>query len=447
MSDPLQQPLALPCGATLPNRLCKAAMTEGLADHRLRATEKHERLYRLWSEGGAGLLITGNVQVDRRQLERSGNVAIDSDEGREQLRAWAAAGTVGGNHLWMQINHPGRQTPMYVNRRPKAPSAVQLKLLGSYGKPVPLTETEIWDLIERFARVAAVARETGFTGVQVHCAHGYLGSEFLSPLVNRREDEWGGTLENRARFLLEAVKATRAATGPDFPISVKLNSADFQKGGYSFEDCLQVVRWLDAAGVDLLEISGGTYEQPILIGSQGKAADSDSNPHDKASTREREAYFLEYARKVREVAKMPLMVTGGFRSRAAMEAALASGGTDVIGLARPLVVDPHFVKRLFEGTVEAAEEPDPRLEIGRGVLGAGSRSLTLKFMNIFGRLGWYYVQLLRIGAGKEADFRLGALGGLFGHLSNEYRTAIKIRPFIKEAPRVAGAAQEERSSA
>ncbi|MDT0634738.1 NADH:flavin oxidoreductase/NADH oxidase family protein [Spectribacter hydrogenoxidans] len=430
MSDPLQQPLDLPCGATLPNRICKAAMTEGLADNRLRATERHERLYRLWSEGGAGVLITGNVQVDRHCLERAGNVAIDSDESREDLARWAKAGTGNGNHLWMQISHAGRQTPMYINRHPKAPSDVQLKLLGSYGKPEPLTDAEIRELIERFAVAARTAKEAGFTGVQVHGAHGYLISEFLSPLVNQRTDDWGGSLENRARFLLETVAATRAAVGSEFPISVKLNSADFQKGGYTFEECLKVVKWLNDAGIDLLEVSGGSYEQPGMVGYQGDEDTAD--PDAKASTREREAYFMEYAKKVREVATMPIMVTGGFRSRQVMEAALASGDADVLGIGRPLVTDPHFVKRLFEGTVDEAEKQELKLNIGGGFLGPASRSVTLKFMNVFGQMGWFYMQLLRIGNGREADYRMGALRGLFGHLFNEYKTAFRIRGFLKE---------------
>lgn len=430
MSDPLQQPLELPCGVTLPNRMCKAAMTEGLADNRLRATERHERLYRLWSEGGAGVLITGNVQVDRHCLERAGNVVIDTDEKREDLARWAEAGTANGNHLWMQISHAGRQTPMYINRHPKAPSDVQLKLLGSYGKPEPLTEPEIRELIERFAVAARTAKEAGFTGVQVHGAHGYLISEFLSPLVNQRTDDWGGSLENRARFLLETVAATRAAVGPGFPISVKLNSADFQKGGYTFEECLKVVKWLNDAGIDLLEVSGGSYEQPGMVGYQGDEDTAD--PDAKASTREREAYFMEYAKKVREVASMPIMVTGGFRSRQVMEAALASGDADVLGIGRPLVTDPHFVKRLFEGTVDEAEKQELKLNIGGGFLGPASRSVTLKFMNVFGQMGWFYMQLLRIGNGREADYRMGALRGLFGHLFNEYKTAFRIRGFLKE---------------
>lgn len=430
MSDPLQQPLALPCGATLRNRLAKAAMTEGLADERLHATERHRRLYRLWSEGGAGLLITGNVQIDRRVLERPGNVCIDNDEGREQLRAWAEAGTAGGNHLWMQIAHAGRQSPYYVTREPLAPSAVPLGILGVYSKPRALTGGEIEDFIARFARAAVVAREAGFTGIQLHAAHGYLLSDFLSPRINRRTDEWGGSTENRARFLLESIKAARAAAGGDFPISVKLNSTDFQKGGFTPEECLKVVRLLNGAGVDLLEISGGSYEQPGMVGHRGKAENYDAGT--KASTIEREAYFLEYAKAVREVTEIPLMVTGGFRSRRVMEDALASGDADVIGLGRPLITDPHFIKRLFEGTIEAAEPRERHLTLGRGLFGPQSRWFLLKVLNVFGMIGWYYMQILRLGDGRETDLNMSALRGLLGHFANEFRSARAIKPFQKE---------------
>ena len=264
----LTETFRLPCGAVLPNRLCKAAMTEGLADAQLRATARHATLYRQWSEGGAGLLLTGNVMIDRNVLERPGNVAIDVAHGgdnadaRAQLRQWAQAGTVAGNHLWMQISHAGRQSPRYVTNRPLAPSAVQLDLLGNYARPRAITEAEILDFIGRFARVAQIARECGFTGVQIHSAHGYLLSSFLSPVTNQRDDAWGGSLANRARMLLETVRAVRKAVGSDFPVSVKLNSDDFRKGGFTHAECLQVVEMLNGEGLDLLEISGGTYEQP-----------------------------------------------------------------------------------------------------------------------------------------------------------------------------------------
>ena len=279
--DPLAAPLALPCGAVLPNRLAKAAMTEGLADAGLRATDRLARLYRRWSEGGAGLLVTGNVQIDRFVLERPGNVVLDSRwlpsvdaTARARLADWARAGTVAGNHLWMQISHAGRQSPRYVCREPLAPSAVPLQLMGNYATPRALRDDEIVALIGRFADAAAIARDCGFSGVQIHAAHGYLISSFLSPLTNRRTDAWGGALEHRARLLLQTVRAVRAAVGPGFPVGVKLNSDDFRQGGFSHDECLRVVEWLGDAGIDLLEISGGTYEQPRLLGAAGRAEDA-----------------------------------------------------------------------------------------------------------------------------------------------------------------------------
>jgi len=359
MSDPLAQPLRLPCGAVLGNRLCKAAMTEGLGDSRLRATARHERLYEAWSEGGAGLLVTGNVMIDHRVLERPGNVAIDPGfapsvdaEARARLRAWSAAGTRGGNALWMQVSHAGRQSPRYVTRQPVGPSDVQLDLLGNYARPRALREDEILALVKRFAEVAVIARETGFTGVQVHGAHGYLLSSFLSPVTNRRTDAWGGPLENRARFLVEVVHAVRKAVGADFPVSVKLNSDDFRKGGFSHADCLGVVQLLNGEGIDLLEISGGNYEQPRLLGLGGRDGDA---VEVRPSTRVREAYFLDYAAAIRRVATMPLMVTGGFRTRAGMEAALASGDTDVIGIGRPFCTHPDVARRLLPGWRKATD--------------------------------------------------------------------------------------------
>jgi len=269
----LGAPLTLPCGVTLPNRLAKAAMSELLADTRNRATSAHQTLYDVWARSGSGLLLTGNVQIDRRHMEHAGNVAIEGSQDGEQLaalRAWSAAAKRHGAQVWMQLAHAGRQTQRWVNATPRAPSAVPLAIPGvKFGLPVALTQAEILDLIRRFADAAAIARETGFDGVELHAAHGYLFSQFLSPRSNVRDDEWGGDLAGRARFLLEVVKAIRTKVGADFPIAIKLNSADFQRGGFSFEDSQTVAGWLDDASVDLIEISGGTWEQPKMANIEG----------------------------------------------------------------------------------------------------------------------------------------------------------------------------------
>lgn len=432
MSDPLAQPLRLPCGVVLANRLCKAAMTEGLGDARLRATARHERLYEAWSDGGAGLLVTGNVMVDHRVLERPGNVAIDPGfapsvdaEARARLRAWAAAGTRAGNALWMQMSHAGRQSPRYVTRQPVGPSDVQLDLLGNYARPRALREDEILALVQRFAHVAVIARETGFTGVQVHGAHGYLLSSFLSPVTNRRTDAWGGPLENRARFLLEVVHAVRKAVGPDFPVSVKLNSDDFRKGGFSHADCLGVVQLLNGEGIDLLEISGGNYEQPRLLGMTGRDGDA---VEVRASTRVREAYFLDYAAAIRRVATMPLMVTGGFRTRAGMEAALASGDTDVIGIGRPFCTHPDVARRLLSGEINELPAFEHQLHLRpRGRLSPASPWLAAKMVNVLGAQGWYYHQMERLADGRPIEPRRGMVRSFARYWWNDLTRAAALR--------------------
>jgi 2,4-dienoyl-CoA reductase-like NADH-dependent reductase (Old Yellow Enzyme family) len=437
----LHDALRLPCGATLPNRLCKAAMTEGLADPLLRATPRLENLYRQWSEGGAGLLLTGNVQIDRRVLERPGNVAIDisaggdSAESRAALKRWAQAGTVAGNHLWMQIAHAGRQSPRYVTWRPLGPSDVQLDLLGNYGRPRALTESDILDFIQRFARVAVIARESGFTGVQIHSAHGYLLSSFLSPVTNRRSDAWGGSIENRARMLIETVRATRKAVGTDFPIAVKLNSDDFRKGGFSHEECLQVVCMLNGEGLDLLEISGGTYEQPKLLGFTGR--EKDAAPQ-RESTRKREAYFLEYAAAIRRIAQMPLMVTGGFRTRAGMEDAISGGECDVIGLGRPLCTDPDVPKRLLNGTLAEAPAYERSLVLQKaGLFSPTSPVLLFKLLNVLGGQGWYYQQLFRLADGLGPDLGRGVLKAFFAYWADELGTAWRMHRARRGSAQVA----------
>lgn len=400
----LASPLTLPCGAVLKNRFGKAPLTEGLADEMNRATARHVSLYGRWADGGAGLVVTGNVQVDRRYLERPGNVVIDGNGGLKELKAYAKAGTRNGTHLFMQINHPGRQTPRRVCEQPVAPSAVKLKNLpeSAFAPPRALEAAEIDDVIRRFVHVAVTAKETGFTGIQVHAAHGYLISQFLTPLVNQRTDQWGGSLENRARLLLTIVRETRKAVGPAFPISVKLNSSDFQQGGFSNADCLQVVRWLEEAGLDLLEISGGNYEEPSMMGSKTSEGTAVAD-----STVRREAYFMEYAEQIRKVSKVPLMVTGGFRSKAAMEAALASGALDVVGLGRPMCVETDLPNRILAGGDGTAWEKNIK------PAKAG--------------LAWFCLALLAHGDGRTPNTTLTGPEAIDLYLRNEEETAQKLR--------------------
>lgn len=391
----IAQPLQLPCGAVIPNRLAKGAMTEGLANIAGLPGAEMDQLYAIWSNGGAGLLLTGNVQIDRNHLERPGNVIIEENPSpalKAALTSWATAGMQGGNQLWMQLSHAGRQTQTSINPAPKAPSAVKVALPGDrFGTPVALTHSEILDLIAGFANAAATACAAGFSGVQIHAAHGYLLSQFLSPLANRRSDQWGGDLRNRARFLLDAVSAVRAAIGRSVPISVKLNSADFQRGGFEFSDSVQVARWLEASGVDLLEISGGSYEQPAMMGTSG--LEPPARPALAASTLNREAYFADFAKAIKEhLTTMPLMVTGGFRSAAAMNHALASNSADLIGIARPLCASPRACHDLLAGTADL-----PRYELDLSLLPRWFRFLEratlVRAASSFGVQMWYYAQI------------------------------------------------------
>jgi 2,4-dienoyl-CoA reductase-like NADH-dependent reductase (Old Yellow Enzyme family) len=407
MAISLSGPLTLPCGATLPNRLAKAAMTEGLATPDGMPTPELERLYGLWSDGGAGMLLSGNIQIDRNHLERPGNVVIDGpadDAMMAALQSWAQVATRNGNHFWAQISHAGRQTQSNVNKHPQAPSAVKLGLPGGqFGEPVALSAGEIEELADRFALAAKTCQAAGFTGTQIHAAHGYLLSSFLSPRSNRRTDKYGGSLENRARFLLTVVSKTRAAVGPDFPISVKLNSADFQKGGFNFDESLQVVRWLEDASVDLVEISGGTYEQPALMGSEGIEEKELQNV--APSTKAREAYFVDFARAMQDAVTVPLMVTGGFRTRAAMESALASGAADLIGLGRPMCVMTDAPKQLMEG-LEALPRLEKKLRLLPNWLDFLMHFQMVKAVSGFATIYWFYEQLENLGKSGTSDPRL-----------------------------------------
>ena len=425
MTATINTALTLASGLTFPNRLVKAAMTEGLADSRNRVTDGHVTLYRRWAEGGLGGIITGNVQIDRDHLERVGNVVIGPKVPAEELDGlsrWAEAAKSQGAALIMQVSHAGRQTPKLVNPRPAAPSPVALGLPGGqFGAPRAMTAEEIRAVIEGFGRAAKVAKQTGFDGIQVHGAHGYLLSSFLSPLANRREDEWGGPLENRARLLVACVKEAKIAGGPGFSVSVKLNSADFQKGGFSFEDCLAVIDLLDPLGVDFVEISGGNYEQPKMMDMEGLQPVFEAPV--AASTRAREAYFLNYAKAVQARAKMPLMVTGGFRTAAAMNDALAAGEADLIGIARPLCVDTAAPAGLLSGELPALDTWEKRLRIGPGLLGPHSPFKIVKALNGFGAQGWYYEQLKRLGAGGNPDTKLGVLSAFLAHQRAETAAA------------------------
>lgn len=340
----LFSPLVLPNGAVIPNRIAKAAMEENMADDDHAPSAELISLYRAWAEGGAGLIITGNVMIDARAMTGAAGVVLENDRHLDRFKTWASTARSGGAQVWMQINHPGRQMPAALGQDTLAPSAIALNL-GAQSKifamPREMTASDIAEVERRFVTTAVLAERAGFNGVEIHAAHGYLLSQFLSPLANHRKDRWGGSLENRARLLLDIVRGVRAAVSPGFAVSVKLNSADFQRGGFSPQDAQAVVSMLSPFGVDLVELSGGSYEAPAMMGA---ARDE--------RTLAREAYFLEFAREIAAVAKMPLMVTGGIKRREVTEKVIESG-VAMAGIATALAINPNLPRNWRSGRSDA----------------------------------------------------------------------------------------------
>ena len=377
MTATIFAPLPLPNGTTMPNRLVKAAMEEHLAAPGQLPGEAIIRLYDAWAKGGVGLIITGNVMVDPRALTGPGAVVLQEATDLTPFKHWAAAAKAGGGQIWMQISHPGRQVWAAHGQPGWAPSEVAVDL-GKHSKlmarPKALTGAEISAIIQRFANTAQQAEKAGFSGVQIHGAHGYLVSQFLSPLSNQRSDEWGGSLENRARLLLEIIRSIRKVVTPGFGVGVKLNSADFQRGGFDAADAEQVVRMMSGLGVDLVELSGGNYEAPAM---QGQTRDG--------RTLAREAFFLEFAARIAKVATMPIMTTGGIRRIAIAEQVLAEG-VAVVGMGTALAMCPDLPRRWQNG--QDVEHLQPVVTIKDKMLAA------LATMSMIRR------QLQRIGNGK-----------------------------------------------
>jgi 2,4-dienoyl-CoA reductase-like NADH-dependent reductase (Old Yellow Enzyme family) len=375
----LFDPLTLPNGAVIANRICKAAMEETMGVRQL-PSEPIYRLYRTWAKGGAGLIITGNVMVDRTALIGPLGLTLDERQPFEPFKDWARAATSGGAQVWMQINHPGRQIFDGLGLEAVAPSAIRLDIPGNLQVfPVPraLDADGIAAIVKCFVTTSKLAEAAGFTGVEIHAAHGYLISQFLSPLSNQRIDEWGGSLENRARFLLDIVKAVRAAVSPSFCVAVKLNSADFQRGGFEAEESIQVVRWLNELPVDLLELSGGTYESTAMQGTP-----------QVNSTALREAYFIDFAREVGLVARMPVMVTGGIRRRAVAEQALRPQdglpGVAMVGIASAMVYEPHLPVKWERGEALEIEIPDVAWS-NKTLAGVGKMALKMAGLRSLGK--------------------------------------------------------------
>ena len=386
----LFQPFTFSNGKTAKNRFFKSAMEEQLAKQN-QPTMPLVQLYDTWAKGGAGVLVTGNVMVAENGKGSINDVVLTDERSLPILQQWAKAGTQNDSLLIMQINHAGKQSPKVLSPTPVAPSAVALQGMDSFiNPPRALTEAEIDTLIQQFATTAKIAEKAGFSGVQIHAAHGYLISQFLSPHHNRREDQWGGSLENRMRFLVEIYHAIRAVVLPEFLVGLKLNSADFQKGGFDETDSIQVVQKMAELGIDFIEISGGNYESPEMLSA-------------KASTQKREAFFLDYAEKARAVCNVPLIITGGFRSENAMNEALQSGHLDFIGIARPFALQPDLPNQIQQGNYQT---------IVTNRIKTGFAPVDNKLGAVL-EMDWYMAQMALIGNGKQPNPTLSPWKVLF----------------------------------
>ena len=379
----LFQPLTFTNGKTAKNRFFKSAMEEQLAKHN-QPTQMLVHLYDTWAKGGIGISVTGNVMVAENGKGSINDVVITDERSMDTLKAWAKAGTQNDTLLIMQINHAGKQSPKVINPVPVAPSAVALKGMdGFINPPRALADNEIETIIQQFIQTAKIAEQAGFSGVQIHGAHGYLVSQFLSPHHNQRTDKWGGSLENRMRFLVEIYQGIRAVVRPEFLVGLKLNSADFQKGGFDETDSIQVVQKMSELGIDFIEISGGNYESPEMLTA-------------KASTKQREAFFIDYAEKARAVSQVPLIITGGFRSQLAMNDALNSGHLDFIGIARPLALMPDLPNQIKNGTYQTITTE--RIKTGFAPVD--------KKLGAVLEMDWYMYQMALIGQGKQPNPKL-----------------------------------------
>jgi 2,4-dienoyl-CoA reductase-like NADH-dependent reductase (Old Yellow Enzyme family) len=325
-------PLTLPNGRVLKNRIIKSAMSDSMANGQGDPTATQMRLYERWAEGGLAASIIGEVQGDPRYPERPGNLVLDDGADKVAFRDLARRGSANGAQLWLQLGHAGALAHQQISQ-PKGPSSLGFPDFRSEA----MSLAEIGAVPQDFANTARRAAELGFGGVQIHAAHGFLLSQFLSPLFNRRTDAYGGPIQARMRLLIETVEAVRAAVPTDFVVAVKLNATDQLEGGLTEEEALEVVAGLEGKGVDLLDISGGTY----FPGAPSSSERATKGP-----------YFIEFARAARKLTSIPLMATGGFKRREEAEAAVLSGDVDAVGLARGFVLDPSLPETWQTGGVD-----------------------------------------------------------------------------------------------
>ncbi len=324
-------------GMSLQNRLVRSATWEGMCQEDGRPTQKLAAYYKKLARGGVGLIISGYTYVRPDGKQLPGMMGLYSDVFAEEMKGLASAVHEGGGKLCLQLVHAGGQTSTVgAGRQPLAPSA--LKVAQFPEQPAALSTADIESLIDCFAAAAGRARDYGFDAVQLHAAHGYLLNQFLSPLTNRREDSYGGSLENRCRFLLEVYRRVRSAVGKGFPVLVKLNGADNLDGGLELDDALSAARLLDEEGIDAIEVSGGT-----------PASGERSPVRQEIAKREQEAYNLPLAVRIKNAVACPVMVVGGMRSFEVVEGIVRREESDYVAMARPFIREPQLARRWQDG--------------------------------------------------------------------------------------------------
>ena len=390
-------PITLPNGTTIKNRFFKSAMSEGMGTRDFQPKKNIATLYKRWAEGGTGLIITGNIMVDPKGTAEPGNIVFDKNSNMEILKNWANQGQQHGAKVMVQLNHPGKQVPKTIAKETVAPSAVPLGngLNKLFSTPRALTTSEVEELVQKFVTSAKVAKEAGFSGVQIHAAHGYLISQFLSPHDNRRTDKYGGSLENRMRFLKEIYLGMREELGKDFTIGIKINSTDFKEDGLTEEDSLKTIIELANLGLDFVEISGGTYERPAMMGATSKSTN--------------QVFFAEYSKKLKQKIEIPVVVTGGIRSINAMNTLLNDNTTDFIGIARPLTIDPNIPNKIKQGTYTIVETTR---------VSTGVKKLDKIFGSLLG-IVYYQVLMQNIAKGKEPKATKNAWPSLIQAVYNQ----------------------------
>ena len=390
-------PITLPNGTTIKNRFFKSAMSEGMGTRDFQPKKNIATLYKRWAEGGTGLIITGNIMVDPKGTAEPGNIVFDKNSNMEILKNWANQGQQHGAKVMVQLNHPGKQAPKTIAKETVAPSAVPLGngLNKLFSTPRALTTSEVEELVQKFVTSAKITKEAGFSGVQIHAAHGYLISQFLSPHDNRRTDKYGGSLENRMRFLKEIYLGMREELGRDFPIGIKINSTDFKEDGLTEEDSLKTIVELANLGLDFVEISGGTYERPAMMGATSKSTN--------------QVFFAEYSKKLKQKIDIPVVVTGGIRSINAMNTLLNDNTTDFIGIARPLTIDPNIPNKIKQGTYTIVETTR---------VSTGVKKLDKIFGSLLG-IVYYQVLMQNIAKGKEPKAAKNAWPSLIQAVYNQ----------------------------